>query len=115
MRRSRRSTRTLAGSAAVPATVLIVRVQRVSTLLATRDSDSRPGEGQGGCPIIDAGYRRVERIDVSGAGGAYQRVSSVSAARAPGRSGNASRSWIQPPSSARVWAVMPWPPGSRRA
>lgn len=35
-----------------------------AALLATRDSDSPTGEGQGGCPIIDAGHRCVERIHV---------------------------------------------------
>ncbi|MDI3195006.1 MerR family transcriptional regulator [Pseudarthrobacter sp. AL07] len=33
-----------------------------SALVATRDSESLPGEAHDGCPIVNAGHRRVESI-----------------------------------------------------
>ncbi|WP_417233629.1 heavy metal-responsive transcriptional regulator [Arthrobacter sp.] len=33
-----------------------------SALLATRDSESPPGEAHDGCPIVNAGHRRMESI-----------------------------------------------------
>ncbi|MDI3193247.1 MerR family DNA-binding protein [Pseudarthrobacter sp. AL07] len=33
-----------------------------SALLATRDSESMPGEAHDGCPIVNAGHRRMKNI-----------------------------------------------------